>query len=156
MTYAEKIERLLFPLTSSGCMEFPGSRTKKGYGSVNVSGKTTQAHRYAYYVHIGNPSGGVVMHTCDNPGCVNPDHLTLGSQKDNMDDMVQKGRAPHGERSGSVKMSEDDVYGIFNMRNLGMTHASIARVVGVSQQQVSRILLGERWSHLGLSSKDLF
>lgn len=79
------------------CQEFRGCRIKKGYGQVNMNGRTVYAHRLAYALHYGeDPTGKCVLHKCDNPPCVNPDHLFLGTQADNVRDMWAKGRARPG------------------------------------------------------------
>jgi hypothetical protein len=82
------------------CIEYPGAKTKLGYGWRRKNGRSGLAHRYAWEdVHGPIPDGMVVMHTCDNRPCVNVDHLKLGTQRDNIIDMVVKGR----NRSGSKK-----------------------------------------------------
>jgi len=87
---------------STGCWNWIGCKSKKGYGKINrfLNGKRfSHAHRYFYAVLIGGDLGDYyVLHTCDNRGCVNPQHLFLGTQQDNMDDMRKKGRAYSGYR----------------------------------------------------------
>lgn len=73
----------------SGCIEWQGPLDRKGYGRIS-NGKL--AHRYAYMTEKGDPRGLCVCHSCDNPKCVNPDHLWLGTQKDNLRDMYSKAR----------------------------------------------------------------
>lgn len=77
----------------SGCIEWTGSTTRDGYGKVKIKHKTYAAHRLAYLIHNGYLSEGKeVMHKCDNKLCCNPDHLVEGTHKDNMQDMIKKGR----------------------------------------------------------------
>lgn len=78
----------------TGCHIFQGCKTNGGYGRVRVKGVHWMAHRYALSVHLRRPllEGCVVMHTCDNPACVNPEHLVEGTQKENMQDYKAKGR----------------------------------------------------------------
>jgi hypothetical protein len=91
----------------TGCWEYCGCRFKKGYGNIRVggkSGKNRGTHRVSYELHIGPiPDGLLVMHSCDNPPCVNPDHLSVGTVADNVADMDAKGRRviATGDRHGS-------------------------------------------------------
>ena len=87
--FAEKVER-----RPSGCWEWTGARQTGGYGVLGVgSSKLVRAHRFAWELHYGEvPEGLSVLHRCDNPCCVNTEHLFLGTQADNMHDMRAKGR----------------------------------------------------------------
>lgn len=101
------LERLLAKTVRSGdCLLFTGCINKNGYGSFRFNGKTANVHKVSYILHHGDiPDGLVVMHSCDNRNCVEPTHLTLGTQSDNLRDMARKGR------SGS-KLSNEDVAAI--------------------------------------------
>ncbi|WP_405470627.1 HNH endonuclease signature motif containing protein [Morganella morganii] len=78
------------------CWEWTGTIGSYGYGMVGVNGKRIPAHRYMYEIAKGEiPKGAVIMHSCDNPACINPDHLSVGTHTDNMRDMVNKGRHNH-------------------------------------------------------------
>jgi hypothetical protein len=98
---AEKLEK--YEVTSSGCWEWIGSRDKDGYGRIRGSshGKVwvKRAHRCSYEEHVGPiPEGLDVCHHCDNPPCINPDHLYAGTKSENMQDMVQRGRSAAQKR----------------------------------------------------------
>lgn len=76
------------------CLLWTGRKSKDGYGKINRKGKTLSAHRYSWTLVNGPiPEGLFVLHKCDVPTCINPDHLFLGTHQDNMDDMKNKGRA---------------------------------------------------------------
>lgn len=86
-------------ITDTGCWEYQGARNRDGYGTVGsgIRSRSMLAHRKAYKLKFGEiPKGLCVCHKCDNPPCINPDHLFLGSMKDNMQDMVRKGRSANG------------------------------------------------------------
>lgn len=134
------------------CWEWVGSRTGQGYGKLQVRGDGTwTAHRLMYIIMWGPvPSDILVCHKCDNPPCVNPHHLFLGTHQDNTDDMKRKGRHRSDPRTGELnyraKLTEAQVR---LMRSThGVTQGRLAEMFGVSRTQVSRILNGTRWGHL--------
>jgi hypothetical protein len=97
------------PPSERGCLPWLGAVDKNGYGFIKVGVRQSRAHRIAWQMtHGAIPQGILVCHHCDNPGCVNVDHLFLGTPSDNMVDKVQKGRAnaPAGDRNGSRKHKE--------------------------------------------------
>lgn len=134
------------------CWNWFGAKTPKGYGQIKIprTRRQVQSHRLSWEIHRGEiPKNLCVLHKCDNPACVNPDHLFLGTKKDNARDMVSKGRHCYGERQGSHKLSEKDVRSILAMVADGkMSQAKIAKAFGIGPMQVSRIKTGKRWAHL--------
>lgn len=132
------------------CWEWTGGKERDGYGQFRLpNGHRQAAHRYAWEWEHGEPvpTGLVVMHKCDNPGCVNPDHLQVGTHADNMQDRNGKGRQARGVRHGNAKLTPDDVR---TMRALyakqGVTQVYLSKRFGVARSHVQRILAGERWT----------
>lgn len=142
------------------CIVFPGHIKKDGYGSCWFKGKHWYAHRVSFTLHVKEiPIGMDVCHTCDNPSCVNPNHLFLGTHKDNMQDKVRKGRHRYGiptrkavgESHGMAKLTKDQVELIKN--ELG-TYTDIAKKYSVSRYCISRIINGKNWISRGMIHKD--
>ena len=136
-----------------GCWLWSGS-ISHGYGSFKVE-KTERAHRVSWELHNGPiPDGLWVLHKCDEPSCVNPQHLFLGTHAENMTDAAAKGRMPgrphiRGVRSSRrAILSEQDVHAIRRELAIGQNRASIARRFGVSWSQVTNIYLGRSWGWL--------
>lgn len=91
---------------SDGCWEWQGQRNHRGYGDFSIVYKRWKAHRYSWFLANGSiPDGMKVLHRCDNTSCVRPDHLFVGTQKDNVHDAIQKGRLNFGRRGRFEKKS---------------------------------------------------
>ena len=123
------------------------------YGLLSRDGKQQRAHRISYDLHVGPiPDGLVVMHICDNTLCVNPNHLRVGTQLENIKDRDVKGRQvpnhPKGEANGMRKLSEADVLSIRRLSSTGWTMKSIAERFEISRSTVSFIASKKRWSHI--------
>ena len=87
------LDKLIDAMETGQCLEWQGLGGSNGYGQISINGEKISAHKLAYALMVGNvPAGTVVMHTCDNPRCVNPNHLRLGTQADNIFDAKEKGR----------------------------------------------------------------
>lgn len=137
--------------SSSGCWNWTASTAGKGYGQIKIPGQRRQiyAHRLSYLIHNGEiPEGLVVCHTCDNPRCVNPNHLFVGTIRDNLIDMKNKDRHLRGERNTQSKLTESDVIKMYQMRFAGKSTYAIADTFGVGQMTVWRIVNGKRWKHV--------
>ena len=139
---------LSYVQSRDGCWEWDGQKKATGYGYFCFNGKKYFAHRFSYHLFKGNvPDGHCVMHKCDNPSCVNPAHLTTGTQKDNMRDMARKGRsgAAKGELSRFATLTEDDARAILASDAPG-TH--LARMYGVTKGAIYAIRKRKTWKHL--------
>lgn len=131
------------------CWEWQASFRGKGYGSFTLQGKSEQAHRIAYDITYGDLRPELsVLHTCDNPHCVNPIHLKMGTNQDNVDDREQKGRnnPPRGEANGFHKLTRmqvDEIRIRYITENI--PQHKLAREYGVSQAAISKIVRNELW-----------
>ena len=129
---------------SGECWEWTGARSSYGHGNIKVDGRALGAHRVALELDgVDIPSGMVVRHSCDNPGCVNPDHLELGSQGDNIQDMHDRGR--HKINNGSrfnIKTAEK----IRRSAADGTNQADLAEHYGVSRQYINDIVRNRKWA----------
>lgn len=133
------------------CWNWQKCKTRDGYGRVVLDGKGRLAHRVAYELTKGTiPSGMLICHSCDNPGCCNPAHLWPGTIRDNNIDMFRKGRGvnPKGERHYLTKLTNDDVLAIRAAHAHGETQASISRRYQVSANCIWTIVNYKRWQHL--------
>lgn len=133
------------------CWEWSASKAGRGYGQIKIPGTRKQiyAHRLSYMIHKGEIAEGMeVCHTCDNPGCVNPLHLFLGTSKDNAQDMKSKDRHLKGAKNKKAKLDDDKVREIHKLSKQGVSQGNIARTFEVAQSTVWKILKGERWEHI--------
>jgi hypothetical protein len=136
---------------ASGCWFWTASVAGKGYGQIKLplTRRQVYAHRLSYEIHVGQvPSDAMVLHRCDTPRCVNPEHLFLGTGADNLADMASKGRHLYGERNIKHRLTEKQVHSIFDLSDAGWSQHRIAKKVKVGQPQVGRILRGLRWRHV--------
>lgn len=133
---------------SDGCWEWTAHRGYFGYGRIMVAKKAQPAHRISWELANGPiPKGLFVCHSCDNPPCVRPDHLFLGTQADNMRDMGNKGRQPHGENHRNAKFSLENIREMKRLRIQGMAIRAIARQFNTNRIYVRDILSGKAWRH---------
>jgi len=139
------------PDPNSGCWLWTGAMAAGGYGCLRDAGKTQKAHRYSYRLHNGDfPKDMKVCHKCDTPACVNPAHLFLGTQADNVRDMIAKGRmrvtGKCGEQNGMSVLFAEEVAEIRAMIRWGMfSQREIADSYGVSPMTISRIANNQAW-----------
>ena len=134
LVYDRLIQSRITIDNETGCWNWSKHRDSKGYGKLTLNYKILYAHRVSYSRYIGEiPKGMHVCHKCDNPPCVNPDHLFLGTCSDNIQDMYNKGRH-------SRKLSIEDWKEIKTLVSKGQSQRSIASIYDVSQASISYIV----------------
>lgn len=156
----ERFNQKWMPVTESGCWLWIASKNARGYGQIQVHKRRDPekkrrgpelAHRLSWRLNRCEiPPETHVLHKCDTPACVNPDHLFLGTDKDNVADMIQKGRnnttcQPKGEDHWKSKLSSETALEIFHSSD---TQKAIAERFGVCKATVCHIKSGRLWSHL--------
>jgi hypothetical protein len=134
------------------CWFWTGALNAWGYGIINIKKKITLAHRAMWSLFKGEiPKNSLVCHSCDNPSCVNPDHLWLGSNKDNMDDMYSKKRSnqPQGEKHPLSKLTNEDVLKIRSLHKPRIyTAKQLAKEFNVKETAINCIIYNKTWKHL--------
>lgn len=136
---------------TEGCHIWTSDKTNGGYGRFFFKGQARFAHRIAYMLYKGEINQLRVCHSCDNPSCVNPDHLFLGTSLDNTTDMMNKNRGnkAFGEKSGNSKLSEADVIFILKNRDKIPTKA-MSEMYNVSKTNIKDIKKRKTWKHIKL------
>ena len=144
---------------SGDCWDWRGAVTDRGYGHFWDGNKKVRSHRFVYTLLMGFiPDGMYVCHHCDNPGCVKPSHLFLGTQRDNIQDSIAKGRFKFvfgtyvldtkGENNGNSRLCENDVHEIRRLCSLGVKRTLVAKMWRISRRHVKSIVLRTRWKHI--------
>lgn len=127
----------------SECVLWDGATNKAGYGVTWHKNKWAYAHR----VVVGAEPDEVVRHTCDNPSCVNPEHLIIGTAKENSEDMVRKHRQARGESCARAKLTEDQVLGIRKSHG-SLSASKVASIYNISKTNVLDIWNRHTWRHI--------
>ena len=132
------------------CWEWTGTFHAVGYGRFwSIKFKDQYAHRAAWFLTNGPiPRSMHVLHHCDNPRCVRPSHLFLGTQVDNNKDAAKKGRTPHGSRHCMAKISEQDVMAIRKQLSMGVPQKRLAKKYGLVQASISFIKSRRNWARV--------
>lgn len=147
---ASTLERFMAKVqpNESGCWLWMGSKNYAGYGMLGVHGKMVRAHRLAFEYWCGPIGEGKhILHACDVPACVNPAHLSVGTQTENMADMRRKGRQNHGERNGHARLTASLVHEI-RLLSDHLSASELARQYGISAPHAWDIIHGKRWQHV--------
>ena len=129
-----------YEINSNGCWICTShTKDQSGYPQVRRNGKIWRGHRYSYTIHKGDiPEGQVVRHTCDNPNCINPDHLILGTQRDNVNDIFDRERRNMREEK-NPNFKNFDLDAINNDYQLGMKVVDILEKYGISKTHFYRL-----------------
>lgn len=144
---ARPFEDTYIPVPESGCWISTHCWNEDGYGRTGK--KPRLAHRLSYEIHYGPiPAGLLVCHRCDTPSCVNPDHLFLGTDKENTQDCKRKGRLRRspGELNGSSVLTEENV---LEIRSSELTAKALAVKFGVTPPSIYKARTGFTWAHVG-------
>jgi len=142
--FEEKVELIPF----STCHWWNASIDKWGYGRIGVGGRNALAHRAIYEFLYGEVSKELVIcHSCDNPSCVNPDHLFVGTHADNVKDRNTKHRQAIGERVGSSRLSESQVIEIRELKGT-YSNVKIAEIYDVAPNTINAIISRRTWNHV--------
>ena len=128
------------------CLEWTGGCFTTGYGATRAYGKVWKTHRLALHLEGIDTTGHLVLHSCDNPLCCNPDHLRTGTDQDNMDDMKSRGRQARGNHNGRAKLTEQDV--LYIRAISGLTRKEIADRYGVGSTIITYIINRNLWTHI--------
>ena len=136
---------------SDECWPWKAGRFTSGYGTINRRGRgNARAHRVAWELTYGPiPDGLCVLHHCDNPRCINPKHLFLGTQADNMADAARKCRMTRGERHCSAKLTNEQIISIREEYARGkITHRKLGAIFNVSHTTIGAIIRHRTWRHV--------
>lgn len=134
------------------CWNWQGNKDNNGYGMFFFNNKTFKAHRFSCeLVHGPAPEGKpFVLHACDNPACINPNHLRFGSPQENMDDKVERNRQPKGEKHGIAKLKDEDVIDIkAKLKSYAYgDYKKLAKEYNVVLSTIRNIHNGKTWNHI--------
>jgi hypothetical protein len=153
-TLEERFWNFVSKKSEDECWHWTGQILSNGYGRISLGAKkdgAEGAHRVSWKLHNKKdiPDGMFDMHKCDNPSCVNPNHLSIGTPKDNTQDMITKGRkkvvSPKGEGNGKSLLNAEKVMLI---RESKLNHAELGRQLGVSPNCIRSVRTGRTWSHV--------
>jgi len=139
----------------NGCVEWTGSVARNGYGQIRRNGRLITVTRLVMHFTSGFDLDSKlnVLHKCDNPKCINKDHLYTGTAKDNVNDKVSRKRHTYGHKVWKAKLSDGDIPKIFEMHKSGMGKREIARHFNIAYSSIWRILNKQAWKHAQTKEK---
>ena len=160
VTKRDELIALVSSIETDECVDFDSCKNGNGYPQVFFDRSAKLASRVSYAaankIELSSMAGKVVRHSCDNPACVNPRHLLLGTQMDNVQDMITRGRKVNpsnisGENHHNSKLTFDQICEARRLhvkwdRNNGVSISALAKKYGVSRKAVSNALLGKSWN----------
>jgi len=135
----------------NGCWEWQGSTSKYGYGQMTYKGQRRYTHRVSYMIHnnVELETKDIIMHTCDNPPCCNPEHLKKGTHAENTQDMLNKKRNKVGEEFTKTILTEEQVLEIRKLyKKWKYSMARLSKEYGVSHSTIQKIINRESWKHI--------
>ncbi len=147
----QRFEGKFFKDVDTDCWNWNAGKTGKGYGQFKLKGKYVQAHRFSYLYYVGEyPEYLHVLHTCDNPLCVNPDHLFLGTNTSNMQDKVLKSRCNHksGEKHHKAKLTMHQVRRIREFASVEVSYRELSNLFSVDTSTIRRIVENKRYKEV--------
>lgn len=150
MKYNRPIERFWSKVKKTKTCWIWTTGKRKGYGVFCIKFKTLKAHRFSWEICKGPiPKNILVLHKCDNRACVKPSHLFLGTQQDNMKDMMSKNRQAKGEKHSQVKLTEKEVLRIRYLYSKGnISQRKLAKQFNVTQPMITNIVKRQNWKHI--------
>jgi HNH endonuclease len=145
-----KLKPIEFIVNENGCFICTShAKDWDGYPLLKRNGKMIRMSRYIYEECFGPiKEGNVIRHKCDNPECINPEHLEQGTPHENSLDMVRRNRSTRGERNGAAKLTEKEVKDIRNLRNMGIPYEVIRNKYGISKTTIWEIVKKRKWKHV--------
>ena len=150
-TALQRFEEKFIPEPKSGCWIWTATKSEDGYGKFYFHPTYERSHRASWMFYVGEiPNGLFVLHKCDNPSCVNPYHLFLGTNDDNIKDMVKKGRqrALRGSKHKNAKVTEKDVIEMRKLSESGLSQYKIAEMFGICKSMANYICNRTNWKHV--------